>query len=59
MITEIKLLNYTHLLNKNGVYLKSYQSDHLIIKSNLDYFTIFYPKRKKIKSKAYIFNKSN
>ena len=56
-INESETFNYTKLLTKNVFYLYNL-SDNLLMKSNLDYFTILYPKRKVIKSKSYLFESS-
>ena len=56
-INESETFNYTKLLTKNVFYLYNL-SDNLLMKSNLDYFKILYPKRKVIKSKSYLFDSS-
>ena len=55
-ITENKVLNSSKLIPKNVYYLKSDITNNLIIKTNLDYFTILNPKMEIIKSKGYLFN---
>ena len=57
-LTENHIFNYTELTTKN-VFNLEYLKDKLIMKSNLDYFTILYPKRKRIYSKAYLFERSD
>ena len=55
-IDENLVLNSTQLIPKNVFCLYRDLSDNLIVKSNLDYFTILYPKKEIIKSKAYLFS---
>ena len=54
-LTENTVLNFTQLIPKNVYYLDTGISKNLIIKTNLDYFTILKPKMKIIKSKGYLF----
>ena len=54
-LTENHIFNYTELATKNVFNLEKLE-EKIIMKSNLDYFTILYPTRKRIYSKAYLFN---
>lgn len=55
-INENETFDCTGLLTKNAFCLSYYLDKYLLIKSNLDYFNMLYPKRSKIKSKNYLFN---
>ena len=57
-ITENQTINYTQLLQKNS-FLLPYElkrkETNVIMKSNLDYFTMLYPIRQKVKAKGYFY----
>ena len=55
-IIENTILTYNELLKKNTVDLSLGIGKKLIMKSNLDYFTILSPYIAKVNSKAYLFN---
>ena len=55
--TENHKYNHNELKEKNVLYLKNNQ-ESFIMKSNLDYFTILYPRRERIRSKTYLFELS-
>ena len=57
-IIENHKYNQTELKEKN-VFDFSYKKGNVIMKSNLDYFTILHPKRERIWSKTYLFKDSN
>jgi len=51
-LTQNERLNYDKLITNNVFNLYKIKDD-LLMKSNLDYFTMLYPKRQVIKSKSY------
>ena len=51
-LTQNERLNYDKLITNNAFNLYKIKDD-LLMKSNLDYFTMLYPKRQVIKSKSY------
>ena len=51
-LTQNERLNYDKLITNNVFNLYKIKND-LLMKSNLDYFTMLYPKRQVIKSKSY------
>ena len=57
-LTENHIFNHNELKEKNVFYLH-YKTGKFIMKSNLDYFTILLPRRKRVWSKTYLFEMSN
>ena len=57
-LTENHKFNHTELKEKN-VFDLSNKKGNFIMKSNLDYFTILYPSRKRIWSTTYLFEETN
>ena len=57
-LTENHIFNHNELKEKN-VFDLEHKNGKFIMKSNLDYFTILHPKRERVWSKTYLFEKSN
>ena len=57
-LTENHKFNHTELTKKNVFYLDKMKGK-FIMKSNLDYFTILYPRRERVWSKTYLFESVN
>ena len=57
-LTENHKFNHIELKEKN-VFRLRYKKGNFIMKSNLDYFTILYPSRKRIWSTTYLFEETN
>ena len=55
---ENHIFNHTELSEKKVFYLRNTEKN-FVMKSNLEYFTILYPKIKRIRAKNYLFNSSD